>query len=54
MNLDHPGIIKVHEAFADDKRIYIVTDSISGNVEMFDYIVKQSDICERDACSIIE
>lgn len=37
-SLDHPNILKIFEVFADDKRLYIVTELIKGG-ELFDRIL---------------
>lgn len=36
--IDHPNILKVHEAYQDDKRIFIIQEVLNGG-ELFDYIV---------------
>lgn len=34
-NLDHPGVLKIHEFYQDDKRIYLVIELCTGG-ELFD------------------
>ena len=38
--LDHPNVLKFHEAYKDQKRLYMVTELCSGG-ELFDVIIKR-------------
>lgn len=50
--LDHPNILKVHEAYEDKDFLYIVTEIINGG-ELFDEIGKRQNFTEQDAAVII-
>lgn len=51
--LDHPNILKVHEAYQDEFWLYIVTELINGG-ELFDEICKRANFTEQDAAVIIK
>jgi serine/threonine protein kinase len=51
--LDHPNILKVHEAYQDEFCLYIVTELINGG-ELFEEICKRSNFTEQDAAVIIK
>lgn len=50
--LDHPNVLKLYNAYQDDKRYYLVTNICAGG-ELFQKIDKQSYFSERDAANII-
>lgn len=37
-SIDHPNILKIHEAYQDDKKLFIIQEHLDG-IELFDYIV---------------
>ena len=39
-DFNHPNIIKIHEAFTDSSKVYIITENQNGWIELFDYIVE--------------
>lgn len=49
--LDHPNIIRIHEAMRDDFKIYMVFDNCVGKT-MFDRIITQGCMSEKEAAAI--
>ena len=52
-DLSHPNIIKLFEAYQDDKKLYIITELCSGG-ELFDKIQDQSSFTELEVASIMD
>ena len=50
-HLDHPNIIKLHEAVRDEFKIYMVFDYCVGR-SMFDRIITQGCMQEKEAAAI--
>lgn len=50
--MDHPNIVKIFEAYQDNKRYFIVTELLTGG-ELFDQIVKRPYYSERDAAIVM-
>ena len=48
--LDHPNLMKVHEAFEDKHKIYFVFDDFKGGT-LFDRIIRAGQFCETDAAA---
>lgn len=51
--LDHPNIVKIYEVFADEYKIYVVTEYLRGG-ELYYAIVKKGGIREREAAKIMK
>ena len=49
--LDHPNIIKVHEAFEDKHKIYFIIDELKGE-SLFDKIIENGSLSEIGSASI--
>lgn len=52
-SLDHPAILKIFEVFEDSKRVYIVSELVTGG-ELFDQIIKKSQFSEGEAANVIQ
>ena len=50
--LDHPSILKIHELYPDDKRIYLVTEQCTGG-ELFDELNIRGVFEEPEAAKLI-
>lgn len=50
--LEHPNIIRLYDVFETDQDISVVTELVRGG-ELFDYIIEQGALSERDAAGII-
>lgn len=50
---DHPNIVKIHDIFRDNKKLYIVMDFVEGK-ELLNYIIEQCKLKEAGACSVIK
>lgn len=50
--LDHPGVLKIHEFYQDEKRIYLVTELCTGG-ELFDELNIRGQFEEADAAKTI-
>jgi calcium-dependent protein kinase len=50
--LDHPNILRLFELYEDEKRFYIVTESLRGR-ELFEEILSRGAFNENDTASII-
>jgi len=50
--LDHPNIIKLHEAFEDHRQVYVALELCSGG-DLFDTIIEQSSFGEADASFVM-
>jgi len=46
--LDHPNIIKLYEAFEDNRNIYLVMEVCEGG-ELFDRIIEKGSFTEVEA-----
>ena len=51
--LDHPSILKIHEVYPEDKRIYIVTEQCTGG-ELFDELNMRSFFEEPEAAKLVQ
>jgi calcium-dependent protein kinase len=47
-SLDHPNIIKLYEAFEDNRNIYLVMEVCEGG-ELFDRIIEKGHFTENEA-----
>eukprot|EP00920_Eleutheroschizon_duboscqi_P036861 GHVT01088497.1.p1 GENE.GHVT01088497.1~~GHVT01088497.1.p1 ORF type:complete len:625 (+),score=71.35 GHVT01088497.1:616-2490(+) len=51
-SLDHPNIVRLHEAFEDDMDIYLVMEFCAGG-ELFDKLVSQGLFMETHVCTLM-
>jgi len=51
--MDHPNIIKLHDDFADEKKIYLVMELCTGG-ELFDRIIEAGNFSEAQAASVMK
>jgi calcium-dependent protein kinase len=51
--MDHPNIVKLLEAYQDEKRYFIITEMCTGG-ELFDQIIKRPYYSERDAAQVMK
>lgn len=52
-NLTHPNILRLYEVYENKEYIYLVTELCEGK-ELFDDIVLQGKLMEKDAADIIK
>lgn len=50
--VDHKNILKLHEIFEDDDKVYIVMELVNGS-ELFDRIVEKGFYSERNAMNVV-
>lgn len=50
--VDHKNILKLHEIFEDDEKVYIVMELVNGS-ELFDRIVEKGFYSERNAMNVV-
>lgn len=50
---DHPNIVKIHEMFKDEEKLYLVLEFVEGQ-ELFDFVTERFKLMESEACEIIE
>jgi calcium-dependent protein kinase len=50
--LEHPGILRLYEAYEDANNYYLVTEYCSGG-ELFDYVVAQNYLSEQIAGDVM-
>ena len=51
-SLNHPGIIRFHDAFTDNDSLYLLTELLSGG-GLLDYILERGAFSEVEAAAII-
>ncbi|CAI2385540.1 unnamed protein product [Moneuplotes crassus] len=52
-SFDHPNLVKIHEVFKQDKKLYIVCDLVKGR-RLYDYILDSKKISEENAKIIVK
>lgn len=50
--LDHPSILKLYHSFEDEDKFYIISELCEGG-NLFDYILSQDSIHEKEICKIM-
>lgn len=50
--LDHPNILRLFEVFQDKKKYFLVTEMCNGG-ELFDEIINQGHLSEKDAANVL-
>jgi serine/threonine protein kinase len=49
--IDHPNVVKIHEIFKDERKLYIVMEYVEGK-ELFDFVVQKMKLLESEASKI--